>query len=131
MKPRRRKQVLIGASIYLFLWSITALVGLPQVDQAFERELAMGSFEFADTGIAEVPVRRIEFFNISNPEDLEGRVSDQPWKCRSAGLAVAPFVIVDQAAWQQYPLSGFGGRRLVLWTFGYVRWRPLKKYWVS
>ena len=128
----RRKKLLIWlAGAYLLLWSMTALIGLPQVDDAFDRELAMGSIGFGGPSNVEMPVKRIEMFELSFPPSFPDYVPETPWTCRSRGVAVAPFVIIDEAAWQDHILSGFGGRRLVFWVFGYVSWTPLKKYWVS
>lgn len=131
-KARRTRKLLIAFALgYLVLWAITALVGLPQVDHAFDRDLATGSVGFGDAGNVEIPVQRIDYFDLADPESLPAHVPETPWRCRSKGVAVAPFVIVDEAAWQDHLLSGFGGRRLVFWVFGYVRWIPLRKYWVS
>lgn len=127
----RRKKLIIALGFYLILWALTSVVGLPQVDQAFDRQFAMGSVGFADGGANEVPVRRIEVFDMRNPEASANQLPDWPWRCRSTGVAIAPFVILDEAAWQVHALSGFGGRRLVFWAFGFVRWVPLRRCWVS
>lgn len=131
-KARRTRKLLIAFAMgYLVLWTITALVGLPHVDHAFDRELATGSVGFGDADNRETPVQRIDFFDLADPGSLSSHIRETPWRCRSKGVAVAPFVIVDEAAWQDHLLSGFGGRRLVFWVFGYVRWIPLRRYWVS
>lgn len=127
----RKKAFTWVAGAYLLLWGMTALVGLPQVDEAFDRDLAMGSVGFGGKANVAMPVERIEMFELTFPPSFPNHVPETPWRCRSRGVAVAPFVIVDEAAWQDHILSGFGGRRLVFWAFGYVRWRPLKIYWVS
>lgn len=127
----RRRSVRIASGVYLALWLVTALVGLPDVDRDFDEELAMGSLGFGGEENQEVPVMRIDFIDFSDPENFPSVIPGAPWRCRSNGFAIAPFVIVDEAAWQDHALSGFAGRRVVIWAFGFVRWFPIQKYWVS
>ena len=127
----RKRSVRIALGVYLALWLITALIGLPDVDQTFDRELAMGSVGFGGPGNVEMPVKRIDFFDAHDPSNFPSTIPDTPWRCRSNGIAVAPFVIIDEAAWQDHIMSGFAGRRAVFWFFGFSRWVPIKQYWVS
>ena len=113
------------------MWAITGQFGLSEVDRIFDEELAMGSLGFGGTGNVEMPIKRIDFFDASDPTDFPASVPDTPWCCRSNGIAVAPFLIVDEVAWQDHILSGFAGRRAVFWFFGISAWVPLKQYWVS
>lgn len=126
-----RKSIRIALGLYLLMWLLTAMVGIPSVDRRFDEELAMGSTGWGGPGNVAMPVKRVAFFELSDPSNLVGKVPDTPWRCRSDGFAVAPFVILDEAAWQDHILSGFSGRRLIFWFFGFSRWYPIRQYWVS
>ena len=130
-KLLRRRSVQVALGVYLLMWAITAFFGLPSVDRRFDQDLAMGSVGWGGPSNVKMPVKRIDFFDAKDPSSLAASVPDTPWRCRSGGFAVAPFVIVDEAAWQNHILSGFAGKRLVLWFFGFTRWVPIKQYWVS
>ena len=125
----RRFVIFLLAAVYLILWAFTAAVGIPQVDEAFDRELAVGSAGMGSG--AKMLVKRVPFFDSSEVDPHPESVRGVPWRCRSAGFAVAPFLIIDEVAWQQHALSGFGGMRLVFWYPGHTRWFVLKRYWVS
>lgn len=136
-----RKAVRWFAAIYLTLWLVTALFGVASVDRAvdraFDREFAEGSRGLGP-GSTPMPVIRIPFQRLPEPfhrlrdrRDVPFDVLRTPWRMRSPGLAVAPFLILDEAAWQSDALAGYGGRRVVFWFFGFSAWYPLKVYWVS
>ena len=132
MKCLQRKhhyRIIFGG--YLLAWLITALVGLPQIDRKFDEELATGSVGFGDPESIDIPVTRLDFFDPSDSTNLPSSVPDTPWRCRSRGIAIAPFLIIDEAAWQDHVLSGFAGKRLVFWFFGFSRWTPITHFWVS
>ena len=116
------------------LWILTGLIGLPSVDRAFDREFAVGS-SVDRHGTKSAPVTRVPFRSLPRPFETVPEVAfnppGRPWRMRSNGVAVAPFVIIDEAAWQVHPLSVFGGRRVVFWLFGFSTWHALKAYWVS
>lgn len=128
-----RMSVRIALGIYLLMWLLTALIGIPSVDRRFDEDLAMGSVGFGGPHNVPMPVKRVAFFDVSDldPSTLLRNAPDTPWRCRSNGFAVAPFVIIDEVAWQDHILSGFSGRRLVFWFFGFIRWVAIKQYWVS
>ncbi len=126
---KRSVQIAIGT--YLLLWAITAFYGLPSVDRRFDQDLAMGSVGWGGPSNVKMPVTRIEFLDARDPMSSSTGIPDTPWRCRSGGVAVAPFLIVDEAAWQTHILSGFAGKRLIVWVFGFTTWVPIKQYWVS
>jgi hypothetical protein len=123
-----------GAVIYCTLWTLTALFGLPDVDRKFDVDFAIGSQGFGVAGKRQevVPVMRIPFStSLRNPEVTPDYVPDKPWRARSAGLAIAPFLVIDEVAAQTHVLAGLSGHRLVFWFFGFSRWILIKTYWVS
>ena len=126
---KRKKMLTITFSLYCGLWAVTALVGIPSVDNAFDRQFSEGFSLMAQEEHG--PVIRIE--HMGNPKDLRdgsnNDLPDKPWRYRSRGIAVAPFVIIDEAAWVTAPLGGGAGRRIVFWFFGLQGWIPLKWYW--
>jgi len=131
MSPKRKK-TWVGLAIYAGLWITTGVLGLPQVDRAFDREFAIGSpdaFTSAGRLVRRVPVSRVPYVRVSDPGTQS--LPETPFRSRSVGFAIAPFLIVDEVCVAQAPLAAFSGRRLLFWCFGYSRWLPLKEWWVS
>ena len=131
MTPKRKK-LWIGFGCYSALWIITGVLGLPQTDRAFDREFAFGSSDVFSTderpaGI--VPASRVPYVRVTDPS--EHSPPDIPFRSRSTGFPIAPFLIVDEVCVAQAPLAAFSGRRIIFWFFGYSRWLPLKVWWVS
>ena len=116
------------AALYLALWGLTWFAGIPQVDQDFDRLFAVGSISRSGPS---VPVRRLPFFDASDHMTTPPGIAGSPWRCRSHGFAVAPFVIIDRAACRIHPMAGFSGVRLVVWFFGESRWTFISKDWDS
>lgn len=128
----KRNKLWIGVGSYAALWVLTGVVGLPQVDRAFDQEFASGSPDaFATEGrpVREVPASRVPYVRVTDPS--RHSLPDIPFRSRSTGFAIAPFLVVDEACIAQAPLAAFSGRRLVVWFFGYSWWVPLKIWWVS
>ena len=128
---KRRLLFKKGVLVYCTLWAITALFGLPDVDRKFDIEFSVGTQNLAPPGKRSelVPVMRIPFS--TELRDLHASVPDKPWRARSSGFAIAPFMIVDEVASQWGPLAGLSSKRLVFWFFGYSEWRDIKTYWLS
>lgn len=127
---RRKRWALWLGAAYLALWLLTATVGRHAADTIFAREFSQGATGFGSTA-KPTQVTRLPFQRLRDPRDFKPQFPAHPWRMRSRGIAVAPFLIVDEAAWQTHALSGFAGWRLVVWFFGYSAWLPLKTYWVS
>lgn len=129
----RRKHLLIGLGIYAGLWLITGILGLPQVDRAFDEEFALGSpeaFTSPESPARWVPMSRVPYVRIIKLSS-HSSLPDIPFRSRSTGFPVAPFLILDEACIARTPLAAFSGRRLIFWFFGYTRWIPLKIWWVA
>jgi hypothetical protein len=129
---RKRKVVAIIVCVYCLLWVLTATWGISDVDRAFDREFAVGTVGFAEDPTT-VPIQRIE--QMANMRDLMDPANNMPndsglFRFRTRGVAIAPFVIVDEAATVFAFLGGYGGRRVNLWFFGVTKWWSLEKYWV-
>lgn len=133
MKPIRLKgkKRWIGPGIYMALWILTGVLGLPQVDHAFDEQYATGSlnaFSSPRHSDRRVPVRRLRYERSIDPSDQS--LPEIPFRSRSNGIPIGPFLILDEVCVVQTPLAGFSGRRLVFWFFGYNHWIPLKTWWV-
>jgi hypothetical protein len=133
---KKKKRILVAGGVYVVLWALTWTWGLHDVDRAFDAEFAVacdrafGSGHGDDQG-ATARVVRLSRFNVRDLSDPTNEPCDDYFRYRSRGSAVAPFVIVDEAAWVDAPLSGFGGRRVVFWFFGATTWFPIWAYWVA
>jgi len=128
----RRNKMWIWVGSYAVLWILTGVLGLPQTDRAFDREFASGSpdaFTPEDRPVRRVPASRVPYVRVTDPSKQS--LPAIPFRSRSTGFPIAPFLIIDEACVAQAPLAAFSGRRIVLWFFGYSRWFPLKVWWVS
>ncbi|MDD2709853.1 MAG: hypothetical protein PHV34_17860 [Verrucomicrobiae bacterium] len=122
-----------GVGIYMGLWTITGTLGLLQVDRAFDEEFALGSpvaLTSPSPPIQKVPTSRVHYARITDPG---GKTSlpGIPFRSRSIGIPVGPFLILDEVCVATTPMAAFSGRRLVFWFFGYTGWMPLKTWWTA
>jgi hypothetical protein len=133
-KKYRRSYLRMGVAIYCVLLALTALFGLPDIDRKFDIENALGTQNLSpsDKGLEVVSVTRIPLSpELRNPETLPVYLRDRPWRARSTGYAIAPFVVIDETAFRTDALRGLSGHRFVFWFFGFSKWTMLKTYWVS
>jgi len=115
-------------------WAVTALFGLPDVDRKFDLEFAVGTQGLGVAGkrLEVMPVMRIPFTtSLRDPKTMPSYVPDKPWRARSGGFAVAPFIVIDEVACQWGSLAGLSAHRVVFWFFGYSEWARIKTYWLS
>jgi hypothetical protein len=127
-RRKSRKSLSWSVGIYLLLWVLTATWGTSTVDNLFDREIAFGYRGLSDNP---EPVVRIPYTPEMQSPLSNWQVSHPLWRARSRSIAVAPFAIVDAAAWVDGSLSGFSGYRVTFWFFGASRWIPLRVFWVS
>ena len=130
---RSRRLYRYGIPICLSLWLLTATWGERTVDRDFDAQYAMGYPGLAGPGSpsARVPIVRVANFahhDLGNPACRE---PDFPWRCRSRGIPIAPFVIVDDAAYWNGSLAGISGYRVSLWFFGFSCSIWFYAFWVS
>ena len=132
----RRHCLRRGLLVYCALWAVTALFGLPDIDRKFDVEFAIGTHGLAppDRELEVLSVIRIPFTTALRDLGSAGThvlVPDKPWRARSTGYAVAPFLVIDEVAFHTASLCGFSGHRLVFWFFGFSTCTELNCYWVS
>jgi hypothetical protein len=130
-QTRKRRILIVTVSVYCALWLLTATWGISDIDRAFDQEFAYGLTGMGDAP-KKVPIRRIE--KMANVRILDDPANQFPddiglFRYRTRGFAVAPFIIIDEAATVYATLGGFGGMRINFWFFGYTNWWPLKCYW--
>src|ERR1043166_7006327 len=115
-----RKGIRPVAAVYLLLWLATATWGTSTVDRTFDQEIAFGS----SMGISDNLEAVVRVSYTSEMQSPTGNyfVSHSLWRARTRGIAVAPFVILDAAAWVDGPLSAFSGYRITFWCFGASHW---------
>jgi hypothetical protein len=119
-----------GFGLYLALWIITGLFADASINRHFNEQFAFGYTTWSESGGLH-PVVRVPYSHQMRKAPIARSDNAPLWRARSNGFAIAPFLLVDQAAWIDGPLSGFSGVRLVIWFFGYTHWFPLKAYWVA
>jgi hypothetical protein len=125
----RRKRLVLGCVIYLSLWLVTATWGLIDIDRQFDREFSSG-YKIPGTSKV-VPIIRLSNVDPRNPFEARQRNPESFWRYRSKGIPIALFIVIDDVAYQDAPLSGYGYRRLVFWFFGLSGSIPLTMYWIS
>ena len=141
MKPKLKRTLVIFFIIYCMLWATTAIWGRKDVDKLFDQQFAYGYTGWSvrldgrpnDTSLRKL-IERVEWFNVKDPNDPKNSAfikdkKDFFFRYRSPGIAIAPFLIVDDTAALWGHLGGFGATRLNFWFFGYTHWWRIKSYW--
>ena len=142
MKPERKKWFQLVGFVYLLLWMITATLGLIDVDHSFDREFEwaypklFSSDPLLGSANDRTKVARVNGVNLRDPYGLynQANAGSSPsgyWRCRTCGFPIAPFIIIDEAGAQWAPLAGVGGRRLVVWFFGWSHYWWIQHFWLS
>lgn len=101
-----------------------------QSNRKFDRDLRYGATRLRSDEAVEI--ERIEHFNVRDPFDPrnESLIPENGFfRYRSWGVAIAPFVIIDEVGTVFAPLGGFGGLRVNLWFFGALISLPVYPYW--
>jgi hypothetical protein len=126
----KRKVLVILFAIYMFLWFLTAIWGNCDVRRDFDKQFEYGYPNLA--GGEKVKITSIDSFYVYSLEheyNQDKLPENGLFRYKSIGIAIAPFVIVDNMAEVSGVLSGLGATRLNLWLFGYTWWYPVIAYW--
>jgi hypothetical protein len=126
---RKRKRLVLICAIYLSLWLITATWGLIDIDRQFDRQFSSG-YKIPGTSKV-VPNIRLSNIDPRNPFGAKQLNPGLFWRYRSKGTPIAPFIVVDDVAYQDGSMMGYAGKRLVFWCFGLSASIPLAMYWMS
>lgn len=126
----KRPSVRIALVIYLVLWIITAVVGNSQIDRAFDAQFRYG-YPKMDSD-ERVEITRIETFYVRDLQDPrnESLIPENGlFRYRGPGIAIAPFIVVDEVGTVFASLGGGGSIRLNLWFFGKNKAWVVYSYW--
>lgn len=133
---KNKKRIMVkkcAIGLYFFLWFITGTWGRSDVNRRFDLEFSLGNSGLVGTNAVpqSQPITRLPYSSAMRNIDYSQPPTIDLWRARSTGIAIAPFVIIDEAAWVNGGLSGFAGRRVVFWCFGASRWLPRTVFWVA
>lgn len=130
----KKKVFVIPFGIYMFLWLLTATWGTYDVRNHFDKEFEYGYHGLG--GEEKVKIPNIDSFYVYDLEneynqDKIPRSSRGLFRYKSIGIAVAPFIIIDNMAAVWGGLAGLGAKRFNFWFFGYTWWHPIIHYWCA
>lgn len=124
----KRLKIIIG--IYLFLWLLTAIWGTYDIRRKFNHDFEYGYKNWTNERIKIVSLDSFYVYDLANKYN-EGRIPrDGLFKYKSSGIAVAPFIVVDNIAVVWADLAGLGAARLNIWVPGYIWSHPIIVYWL-
>jgi len=100
----------------------------------FDREFRYGSTKMGSHD--KIVISRIHKFYQPRGDEWDTRnnlliPSNGRFRYRSVGIAIAPFVVLDQIGVLSGPLNGIGAVRANLWFFGINKWWVVYRYWNS
>ena len=122
--------VRIAATVYLILWILTGVVGNRKVDRAFDEQFRYGhDYMNSDERVEITRIRKLFVRDLQDPRNAGLFPANELFRYRGMGIAVAPFLIVDEIGTIFAPLGGVGGIRLNLWFFGEPKTLFLHPYW--
>lgn len=126
----KRKITRVCLGVYLGLWLLTATVGNHQVNRKFDEDFAFGTAGLGSTDRVRIErIRNLDARDPTNPRNEHLIPKNGLFRQRSWGVAIGPFLIVDEIATVYAPLGGFGGQRVNVWFFGFVLSVPVYSYW--
>lgn len=120
----------IAAAIYAILWLLTAVFGNSQIDGIFNKQFRYGSNKLGcDQKIEITRIQKLYVRDLLDPRNESLIPPNGLFRYRSPGIAVAPFIVVDQIGTIFAPLGGIGGIRLNLWFFGTTKTWIVHSFW--
>lgn len=119
-----------AVALYLVLWGVTAVIGNSQIDEAFDEQFRYGSNKMdSDERVEITRIKKFYVRDLEDPRNASFVPASGLFRYRSLGVAVAPFVIVDEIGTIFAPLGGVGGIRLNLWFVGVTKSWLVYPYW--
>ncbi len=124
------RSVRIAVAIYVLLWILTAVVGNSRIDRAFEEQNRYGYNKMGSDERVEIKrIKKLYVRDLLDPRNESLIPATGLFRYRSPGIAIAPFVVVDEIGTIFAPLGGIGGIRLSLWFFGATQSWVVYPYW--
>jgi hypothetical protein len=105
--------LLCAVAVYLVLWELTQLAGMPAVDRMVRAGMPIDS-SYAYTGI---------------PRQVKHATTGPIYYCRAT--AYAPFLVGVEYGWQSEALRGDGGTTMYFWFFGLTTRIGETEHWAS
>ena len=124
-----KRNVRVAVGLYCLLWIVTALWGNVDVDRQFDREFNYGYKDFSEERIELTRINSFFVKDLMDPRNKGLVPTNGRFRYRSHGIAIAPFVIVDQIGTVFASLGGLGALRLNVWLFGFTKWWVIQGYW--
>lgn len=122
--------VRVAAVIYAVLWIVTAVVGRSSIDRTFDERFRYGYPEMnSDERIEIIRITKLYVRDLQDPGNEALIPASGLFRYRSSGIAIAPFLVVDEIGTICAPLGGFGGIRLNFWFFGSPKSSIVYSYW--
>lgn len=119
----------IAVAIYLVLWGLTALIGNSRIDEEFDKQNRYGSMRRSDGQVEITRIRMLYVRDLSDPRNTGLIPANGLFRYRSPGIAVAPFVVVDEIGTIFAPLGGIGCVRVSFWFFCTPKTWIVHSYW--
>lgn len=126
----RLPSVRIAVVTYVILWILTAVIGNSRIDGAFDEQNRYGYNRMGSDERVEITrIKKLYVRDLLDPRNESLIPANSLFRYRSSGVAVAPFLVVDEIGTIFAPLGGIGGIRLSLWFFGRPKTWIVYSYW--
>ena len=123
----RRGRAAVG--VYLILWLLTAILGNKQIDHKFDRDFRYGSATNSDEQVEITRIDTLHVRDLMDPRNASLIPANGLFRYRSTGIAIAPFLVLDEIGVAYASMGGVGAIRASLWLPGYSRSWLLHPYW--
>ena len=129
----KKKVVIIPFAIYMFLWLLTATWGTYDVRSHFDKQFEYGYPNLSDEKIKITNIDSFYVYSLDHEHNQDKIPSNSCglFRYKSIGIAIAPFVVIDNMATIWGGLAGLGATRFNFWFFGYNWWYPIIPYWCA
>lgn len=120
----------ISVVIYAILWILTAVMGIPRVDRQFDEQFSHGYAQMdSDERVEITRIKKLYVRDLEDPKNEPLIPANGLFRYRSGGIAITPFLIVDEIGTVFAPQGGIGGIRLNFWFFGSSKTLAVYPYW--
>ena len=127
----KNKRFRIFVSVYIFLWLLTAVWGNYDVRKKFNIQYGYAYKEWTNEKIKTEEVSSFYVYDLEHEYNKDKIPENGRFRYKSIGIAIAPFIIVDNIAAVWASLAGIGATRINLWVFGYTWGSPVIVYWCA
>lgn len=114
---------------YVLLWLLTATLGNHQIDKSFDSDFRHGR---AINSGEQIEIARIETLfvrDLMDPRNESLIPENGLFRYRSMGIALAPFIVIDEIGTVYASMGGTGAVRVSIWFPGFTRSWLVYPYW--